>query len=212
MNGRMVVARDEIEAEALEAACRPAIVRAWRGEDFAAEDFSAARDAAAITRGMHAFAKAQCTQCHAAAGHAAAGTAAGTPALGPDLVETLRRHRGRSLLEQILEPSREIHERYRTEQFLLTNGRLVAGIVREETPDVCRVVPNLLAPETVVTVRKADVEERVATRQSAMPAGLLDVLSRQEILDLVAFVEAGADLPPGVRHEPKQAPAAAALP
>jgi len=49
----------------------------------------------------------------------------------------------------------------------------------------------------------ADVEERVATRQSAMPAGLLDVLTREEIRDLLAFLEAGADLPAGLRHEPK---------
>ena len=36
-----------------------------------------------------------------------------------------------------------------------------------------------------------------------MPDGLLDVLTREEIRDLLAFLEAGADLPPGLRHEPK---------
>jgi len=195
MNGRMIVARDEIEAEALESACRPAFVRAWTLDDFPAVD--TARDEATLRRGLHAFAKAQCTQCHAAAGHGAAGGAS----LGPNLAETVRRHRGRELLAHVLEPSREIHERYRTEQFVLASGRLVAGIVREETPDAWRVVPNLLAPETVVTVRKADVEERIQSRQSAMPAGLVNVLTRQEILDLLAFVEAGDDLPPGLRHD-----------
>jgi hypothetical protein len=35
------------------------------------------------------------------------------------------------------------------------------------------------------------------------------VLSRQKILDLVSFLEAGDDLPPGLRHEPKKAATAA---
>jgi hypothetical protein len=33
-----------------------------------------------------------------------------------------------------------------------------------------------------------------------MPAGLLNVLTRDEILDLVSFVEAGDDLPAALRH------------
>ena len=40
-------------------------------------------------------------------------------------------------------------------------------------------------------VKKADVMERRASKVSPMPAGLADVLSREDILDLVAFLEAG---------------------
>jgi len=41
-----------------------------------------------------------------------------------------------------------------------------------------------------------------ATKVSAMPAGLLNVLTRDEIAALVSFLEAGDNLPPTLRHIP----------
>jgi putative heme-binding domain-containing protein len=190
MNGRMVVADDASQAERLLAECRPKVVRAWTSGDF--ETVATPTDPVAIERGFHAFVKAQCSQCHVAAGHGVN--------LGPNLVETVKKRRGRELLEHILEPSREIAEGYRTVQFVLESGRVVSGVVTGETDESLRVTPNLLVPESVVTIPKSQVEERVASRVSPMPAGLVNVLEREEILDLLAFLEAGENLPAGLRH------------
>ena len=122
--------------------------------------------------------------------------------LGPNLVESVKRLRGRELLEHVLEPSKAIHEKYRTMQFVLDSGKVVAGVLVEERPDAFRVLPNLLAPEQVVTVRRDDVQEAIPARVSAMPTGLVNVLTRDEVLALVSFLEAGDDLPESLRHRP----------
>jgi putative heme-binding domain-containing protein len=201
MNGQMVVAKDAAEAEELLAACKPTIVKAWTLDDF--PTVSTSRDEAALTRGMHAFAKAQCTQCHVAAGHGVN--------LGPSLVESVKKYRGRELLEQIIDPSKSIHEKYRTMQFLLESGRVVSGVVLAETPAAYRVATNLLAPDQVTVVKKDEIDEQTPGKVSAMPAGLLNVLTRDEVVDLISFVEAGDDLPSSLRHAPAH-PAPASLP
>ena len=190
MNGRMVVAGDAAEAERLLAECRPKVVRAWTSADF--EGVTTPTDPVAVERGFHAFVKAQCSQCHVAGGHGVN--------LGPNLIETVKKRRGRELLDHILEPSREIAEGYRTVQFVLDSGRVVSGVVTGETDQSLRVTPNLLVPESVVTIPKGQVEERVASRVSPMPAGLVNVLEREEILELLAFLEAGENLPAGLKH------------
>jgi putative heme-binding domain-containing protein len=202
MNGQMVVARNAAEAEELLAACQPTIVKAWTLDDFPA--VSTATDEATLTRGMHAFAKAQCTQCHVAGGHGVN--------LGPILVETVKKYRGRNLLEQILDPSKVIHEQYRTMQYVLDSGKVLSGLVRHENADAITLVTNLAAPDQTTTIPRADIEETTPVKVSAMPAGLLNVLTRDEILALVSFVEAGDSLPPSLRHAAPHAQPAAEKP
>jgi putative heme-binding domain-containing protein len=122
--------------------------------------------------------------------------------LGPSLAESLKKYRGRDLLEQMLDPSKSIHEKYRTMQFVLDSGRVVSGVVLEETPDAYHVATNLLTPNQVIVVTKSEIDEQVLGTVSAMPAGLLNVLTRDEIADLLSFVEAGDDLPASLRHAP----------
>jgi putative heme-binding domain-containing protein len=190
MNGQMVVARDEAEATQLLETCQPRIVQAWTIDDFtdlpSAGD-SPVADEAMLTQGMHAFVKAQCTQCHVAAGHGVN--------LGPNLVESVKQLRGRDLLAQLLDPSLKIDDRYRTVQFVLENGRVESGVIVGETPNAWRIRPSLLAPDDIRLVNKKQVDEQIPSLISPMPAGLLNVLSREEILALLAFLEAGDDLP-----------------
>ncbi|MDG1991796.1 MAG: sulfatase-like hydrolase/transferase [Pirellulales bacterium] len=193
MNGKMVVARNQAEAERLLDACRPTLVKVWKAEDFPTVPVS--QDEETLSRGMHAFAKAQCTQCHVAAGHGVN--------LGPDLVKSVKKLRGKDLLMQILDPSSKIDDDYRMVQFLLTDGRVVSGVVASETPATYTIRPNLLMPEKIKRIQKKDVEERFSSQVSPMPAGLINVLTRQEILDLISFLEAGDNLPAGLsgHHE-----------
>jgi hypothetical protein len=64
------------------------------------------------------------------------------------------------------------------------------------------VATNLLTPNQVIVVTKSEIDEQVLGTVSAMPAGLLNVLTRDEIADLLSFVEAGDDLPASLRHAP----------
>ena len=78
-------------------------------------------------------------------------------------------------------------------------------IVLEEDDSTIHVVPNLLLPDAVTRVPKRDVLQRIPSKVSSMPEGLISALTREEILDLLAYLEAGGyKLPPAIqkhRHE-----------
>ena len=53
------------------------------------------------------------------------------------------------------------------------------------------VAPVMMAPDVTVRVPQADVASERASPVSPMPAGLLAEFSREQILDLMAFLESG---------------------
>ena len=77
-----------------------------------------------------------------------------------------------------------------TPRELLDSLATVIGRIISETDDNIVVRPSMLTPETQ-TVHKADVKSRELSKISPMPPGLLNMLSKQEILDLLAYLEAG---------------------
>ncbi len=194
MNGVMVVAKDLADVDAMLAAAQPKIIRKWQMLDF--HDLQSVAQPAGEQRlmaGMQAFVKARCHQCHVVAGH-------GTN-LGPDLLVSVKQLRGQELLKQIIEPSSKIHEKYQTYKFLLESGQVITGTIVQEDEKRYQVVTNLLTPNSVTTVIKSEVEDKILSRTSPMPEGLLDVLTREEIIDLITFIEAGDKLPASMRHD-----------
>ena len=181
MRGNMVVAENQQQANFLIASRQPSIVREWKLKDFG--KFVTAADETTMMRGMQSFMKANCHQCHAVSGHGAN--------LGPDLTKIGDRFKGRNLLQHILEPSLEINEKYQTIQILDDSGREYSGVVKSEDNEQVTLIQNLLTPHKVVTIRKATVEHRSKSKRSSMPVGLVNVLSKQEAVDLVSFLEHG---------------------
>ena len=58
------------------------------------------------------------------------------------------------------------------------------------------VMTNLLTPKKLTRLNKKEVEQRVKSTVSAMPAGLLDVLTKQEIGELLSFLQSpGYEMP-----------------
>jgi putative heme-binding domain-containing protein len=195
MNGVMVIAKDQSTANEMLAASQPKVIREWAMSDFA--DFAkVARkpDEETVTRGMTAFVKARCNQCHVVAGHGVD--------LGPNLAESIKTLKGEELLRQLIEPSSKINEKFQNHQFLTTEGQVVTGVIIEENKRSYKIATNLLTPKTLTTLLKKDVEEKVASKVSPMPNGLLNVLTKDEILDLHAYLEAGGfKLPAHLKHE-----------
>jgi putative heme-binding domain-containing protein len=192
MNGEMVVAKDLADVEAMLAARQPTVVKEWMMADF--EEVQTSRDEQVVMRGMQAFVKARCNQCHVVAGHGVN--------LGPDLTESAKKLQGRKLLQEIIDPSNEIHEKYQNRQFVMSDGRVVFGVVVKDEPAEVHVVSNLLTPEAVTRLRKADIDQTIASRISPMPQGLVNVLTKAELLDLLSFVEAGGyQLPAHLQHK-----------
>jgi putative heme-binding domain-containing protein len=187
MKGLMVVGKDLKDAEKLLKAQKPKVVKHWTMNDFAGLEV-APPDDQRVMRGMAAFTKANCSQCHVLAGHGVN--------LGPDLKEVTKKYKGEKLLKQLLEPSSEINEKYQTYKFLLSDGRVISGVITKTHKKHFDVMTNLLTPDKLTKVMKDEVDQRVKSTISAMPAELLDVLTREEIGDLLTFLQSdGFKLP-----------------
>ena len=66
-------------------------------------------------------------------------------------------------------------------------------MVVKETPDEVHVIVNPQAKAGATVIPKDELEERNAIPTSLMPAGLLDKLTQEEILDLIGYVLAKGD-------------------
>lgn len=181
MRGNMVVADTEQEAQQILATRQPTIQAHWQLQDF--EQLAKTTDERTIMRGMEAFRKARCNQCHVVQGHGMA--------LGPDLSKISERFKGRKLLRQIIEPSAEIHKDYQAVQILDESGQEWNGVVQSEDEQHVRLIPNLLTPRKTVEVPKSTIVVRRKSTLSSMPTGLIDVLTKREVKALIAFLEAG---------------------
>jgi putative heme-binding domain-containing protein len=141
---------------------------------------------------MRAYMKAQCNVCHPIGGHGIA--------VGPDLSKIAERFKGQKLLKQVMEPSAEVNENYKLWMIHLSNGDILAGSIVKSDAEGIDLVQNPLAPQTVTRVLAKNIELKKPSKQSAMPEGLLSPLSKEEILDLLAFMETGGTAGAGHGH------------
>ncbi|HVS18136.1 MAG TPA: plastocyanin/azurin family copper-binding protein, partial [Planctomycetota bacterium] len=184
MNGVMEVVASYDELEAPEAtpvassAPTRAFVRQWSFDDLTGSLAGIAQRDPAPGRAV--LEAASCLRCHALAG-AGGGT-------GPAFEEIAARRTTAELLAHVLEPSLEIDEAYRTEMFFMLDGTLRAGrVVREDARSAWLQVDPYSEAEPV-EVSLDEVEERVVSQLSTMPAGLLSTFRSDEILDLLAHL------------------------
>ena len=165
------------------------IVRSWTMADLegALEWRSGARN---FESGKQMFAAASCVVCHQMGDEGLA--------VGPDLTEVASRFNRRDILDSILEPSRVISDTYETIVVTTTKGTTVAGrlALADYRLPVLRLAVNPLDPDEVVEIPKSDIASYSESEISPMPKGLLDRLQKDEILDLLAYLEAGGN----VRH------------
>ncbi|MFM8727190.1 MAG: heme-binding protein, partial [Planctomycetaceae bacterium] len=82
---------------------------------------------------------------------------------------------------------------YQSSVIVLSSGKVVTGLVLEDAGGELKVLDNPAAPDKLVAVKKSEIEERSASEVSIMPKGVLNKLTREEILDLLAWVVAGGD-------------------
>ena len=130
---------------------------------------------ASATRGAEVFTKA-CVACHQLAGQGAL--------VGPQLDGIGGRGLER-LLEDILDPNRNVDKAFRTTVFVLKDGETVSGLARREEGGA---FIYALANGQEARVPKADVKERRETETSLMPANFHEALTPAELNDLLAFL------------------------
>jgi putative heme-binding domain-containing protein len=89
------------------------------------------------------------------------------------------------MIEDIVDPNRNVDHAFRTTTFVLADGDLVSGLFRREEGETI-VYAETTGQETKLS--KAQIKERHTSELSLMPEGLADALSPQEFDDLMAFL------------------------
>ena len=134
------------------------------------------------------FAVALCARCHRFGQQGMA--------LGPDLTSVARRFSRQDILQSILEPSQVIAENYRSQQVVTTSGKVLEGRVSytgDYRSPILKIATDPMFPGKLIEIPKSEIEEYSWSATSYMPSGLLDTLSREEILDLLAYIESGGE-------------------
>ena len=106
--------------------------------------------------------------------------------VGPDLTSISNGRTERDLLEAVVYPSASFVRSYEPVLFHTKAGDDISGLIRKETDTEVVVVTG---PGAEQRLAKADIAERQPGTLSVMPAGLDTQLSRQELADLVAFLQ-----------------------
>ncbi len=156
----------------------------WKYEDLASA-VAQTHNGRSFANGKQMFQVAVCVSCHKLNG-------VGTE-VGPDLAKLDAKLKPEEIWRDIVEPSFKINEKYLSWTITTKAGKSVTGLIVEETPEAVKVLENPLAKTPPVEIKKSDIDEKQKSPTSIMPKGLLDKLTREEILDLVAYVIARGD-------------------
>ena len=91
------------------------------------------------------------------------------------------------MLQEILEPSKAIEERYRNVTLELGDENSLSGLILAEDKDSVTLQTGPTAAQ-VQKVAKTAIKSRKPSALSLMPAGLLNTLDKEQILDLLAYL------------------------
>ncbi|MAQ91021.1 MAG: dehydrogenase [Rhodopirellula sp.] len=165
-------------------------VREWSTQDIlnAVNDLESGRD---FQSGRKLFTEVSCVACHAMKGTGGK--------LAPDLFALQAKLADQKtdvakIVESLTEPSKEIEEKYRTQIIATLGGKLYSGVIVEENDKVLKLSDNPLKEDAgVIEIAKDDIDERDESKVSIMPKGLLNTMTKDEILDLLAYIISGAN-------------------
>ena len=152
-------------------ALAPAVERGLKKRDF--------------EHGRKMFAAAGCFACHRF------GNEGGMT--GPDLTGAGGRYSPRDLLDQVLNPSKEINEQFVPMVITKNDGETVTGVIVNLNGDNVMVNTDPANPFQQETIDRKKVTSIEASKVSPMPEGLIGLLTQEEIQDLTAYILSGGD-------------------
>ena len=129
---------------------------------------------ASLGNGRRVFSK-TCQNCHRLFGTGGE--------IGPDITGSNRANID-YMLENILDPSAVVGRDYQMMVLALTDGRVINGLLKQETD-------SALTIQTIndkIVVPKSEIEDRSLSSISMMPERQLEMLTKDEVRDLVAYL------------------------
>jgi putative heme-binding domain-containing protein len=146
-----------------------------------------------FANGKQMFTVATCVACHKFGGQG--------NEFGPDLAklrdvtdknEKLFKN-ALDVTEHLLEPAKRIEDKYAMYRIVLDTEKTLTAMIVEEKDGVVKVIENPVASAKPLQFKATAIVERKKVATSIMPKGLLDKLTKDEILDLLAYVWGKAD-------------------
>ncbi|HEX5106565.1 MAG TPA: c-type cytochrome [Pirellulaceae bacterium] len=135
-------------------------------------------------KGRAAYEAAQCYKCHRFAGEGGS--------TGPDITGVGSRFNTVYLLESLIVPSKAISDQYLGSVIRTLDGEIITGRVIEESEKELKVRTDPFARE-LLTIAKDNIDAHQQSRVSEMPQGLINTLTKEEILDLVAYMRSAGN-------------------
>lgn len=174
-------------AQLVTAALAGPTVKEWKLEDLA-PFLDRASTGRSYAKARAALISTGCVACHRVCNDPA--MPAGV--VGPDLTQVSSRFNRRDLLDNIINPSKVIDDKYRNVIVTLTDGTRAAGSVESEDDLHLVLKPNPLGAERIEIPRNK-IKSRKLSDVSPMPTGLLNTLTADQIMDILAWFEAAGD-------------------
>ena len=157
----------------------------WKMEDLTRE-LAGLKKGRSYEVGKSLFAAASCVGCHKLGGEG--------KEFGPDLSKLDdKKMTADSILKSLLMPSADIEDRYRARIFQMDSDAIITGMVVEESDKEIKVMVDPLAKGDPTVLDKEEIVGQKVSSVSTMPQGLLNKLTKEEILDLMAYVLARGD-------------------
>jgi putative heme-binding domain-containing protein len=140
-----------------------------------------------FANGRQIFTVATCIACHKFGGQG--------NEFGPDLTKLDSKvfKNALDVTEHLLEPAKRIEDKYAMYRIVLDTEKVITAMIVEEKDGTVKVIENPLASAKPLELKDSSIVERKKLATSIMPKGLLDKLTRDEILDLLAYVWGKAD-------------------
>jgi len=149
----------------------------WKYRDLLAELQQQKKSTLDLKLGAQAFEKATCIKCHRFGKKG--------EEIGPDLTYVSRRFQQKEVLLSTLFPSHFVSEEYPTYTIVTADGKTFTGMMGAAGPDE---IMLLTAEGKKQMIKKQEVEEIVPVKKSAMPDGLLNLLSKAEVIQLIRYL------------------------
>ena len=175
---RKPVSKSPLQALA-EAMAGRSFVKEWAFEEIAAATDTDLKNRN-YNKGRKAFGAAGCFACHRFANEGGM--------TGPDLTNAGGRYSPKDFIDQVFHPSKEINEQFVPIVLTKTDGETVSGVIVNLNGDSVSVNTDLTDPNQRERVDRKQVASIEPSKISTMPEGLLNMLEKEEILDLIAYV------------------------
>ena len=114
-------------------------------------------------------------------------------AVGPDLSSAGGKFSAYDLLESIIEPGKVISDQYGATDFKLKDATVISGRIMNLGEDRYQVNTDMMNPSATTSVNVNDLVSIEASPISMMPPGLINTMSEDDVLDLLAYFISGGD-------------------